>query len=44
MPILKEYDKVIRDQEARGMMENVSADDTDIRKIHIFWVALVTAV
>ena len=26
MPILEEYDKVIRDQEARGMVENVSAD------------------
>ena len=34
MPILEEYDKVIRDQEARGMVENVSADDTDIGKIH----------
>ena len=34
MPILEEYDKVIRDQEARGMMENVSADDTDIGRIH----------
>ena len=29
MPILEEYDKVIRDQEARGMVENVSADDTE---------------
>ena len=34
MPILEEYDKVIRDQEARGMVENVSADDTDIGRIH----------
>ena len=34
MPILEEYDKVIRDQEARRMVENVSADDTDIGRIH----------
>ena len=34
MPILEEYDKVIWDQEARGMVENVSADDTNIGRIH----------
>ena len=34
MSILEEYDNVIRDQEARGMVENVSAGYTDIGRIH----------
>ena len=34
MPILEEYDKVIKDQEERGKVENVSADDIDRGRIH----------
>ena len=35
MSILEEYNKVIRDREARGMVENVSAaGDSDIGRIH----------
>ena len=34
MPILEEYDKVIRDQEARSMVENVSDGDSDIGRMH----------
>ena len=35
MLILEEYDKVIRDQEANGIVENVSAaGDSDIGGIH----------
>ena len=34
MPILEKYDKVIRDQEARGMVENVSPSNSDIGRIH----------
>ena len=34
MPVLEEYDKVIRDQEARGMVENILAGDSDVGRIH----------